>query len=131
MQLKMTEVQAIMVLRELGIDPNDFATVRLARTLKEATRKLAALKASAKRGFKEAALRLHPDHNPGDSEKEELFRLVTTAHKEIQDLKVQAPPSPARRRTRVRAWPSTTIRTTTTTTTIDGAGVRVRVTVRK
>ena len=126
----MTEVQAVQALRELGISPGDFATVRHARDLKEATRKLAALKACAKRGFREAAMRLHPDRNPGDMAKEEMFKLVTEAHRQIQALRVR-PPTVAR--PRARHWPATTVRTSdgATTTTLYRNGVRVRIRVAK
>ena len=128
---RMTEVQAVQALRELGISPGDFATVRHARDLKEATRKLAALKACAKRGFREAAMRLHPDRNPGDMAKEEMFKLVTEAHRQIQALRVRPPvvmSSP-----RPRRWPATTVRTSDgeTTTTLYRNGVRVRIRVAK
>jgi hypothetical protein len=130
MDLKLTEAQAVQVLRELGISPGAFQTVRACRTLKEATRKLAALKATAKRGYRDAAFRLHPDRNPDDPEKEELFKLVTRVHTQIQELKVR-PPAPPRPRV-VMHWPSTTVTTSTssTTTTLGSNGIRVTVRVK-
>lgn len=87
----MTKEQSERVLQLLGLTPDDFARLRAARNMKEGDQLLQTLKTKAKKGYHKAALELHPDRNPGDAAKAEMFRLVCEAHDEIQNLKVRSP----------------------------------------
>jgi len=99
MGLYMTDVQIEQALREIGISSRDFTAVRRSQDLEEASRRLRVLKADAKRGYRQAAIRLHPDRNSGDAAKEELFKIVSEAYRKIQALRIR-PSRPDRRRPR-------------------------------
>ena len=120
MKKQITEEETQTALQELGLSFRAFSLVRHAPTFEEAQQQLDLLKTASKKGYKAAALRLHPDRNPEADTS--LFRLVTEVNKQIQELSVRPPPRPVRRlfysggRGRV--------------VTVDANGIRVRIRTR-
>ena len=100
MKTKLTQDQIDKGLRELGVDPAEFACVQHAPSHQEAVSRLAVFKVQVKKKYREAARRLHPDLNGKDPLKQELFWLCTQVHEQIQELRLQRParatPLPAR-----------------------------------
>jgi hypothetical protein len=63
----------------LGLLPADLRGMRTPEGLK-------ALKQKAKKGYREAAMRLHPDRTGGDAEKTEDFKLVSVLARQIEQM---------------------------------------------
>lgn len=77
-------------MRELGLSPLDFRLVDEAPSYEEKCKRLEDLQKRAKRGFKEAALRLHSDIPENRTEeKGDLFKLVGQAIDDIANLRVR------------------------------------------
>lgn len=91
MKSRLTPDQTDEALRELGVDPAEFAQVQRAPTHQEAVARLSVFKVKVKKKYHEAARRLHPDLNEGDNAKKELFWLCTQVHEQIQELRLQRP----------------------------------------
>lgn len=119
---QITEEQAIRAMRELGISPADFQYIEAAPTYPEKCQRLEALKERVKKGFKKAALRLHPDIPENRTEeKGELFRLVRAAVEDIGRLRVR-PPRPVFRPVTFVTSFSSSSSTSTTATASNGVG---------
>jgi len=86
----MTNEEIKRAMDELGIVPEDFLAVKQAVSFVEAKEVLQVLKDKARRGFKKAALRLHPDVG-GDAQ---LFIQVKEALDHIESLQLRLPPRP-------------------------------------
>lgn len=84
----MTNEEIKQAMEELGLVPEDFLAVKQAMSSVEAREVLGVLKAKARRGFKKAALRLHPDVG-GDAA---LFVQVKEALDNIEALQVRVLP---------------------------------------
>jgi len=97
---RLTEQEAQRALHELGLLPSDFQRIDRASTYALKCQYLDSLKAKAKKGYRAAARRLHPDRAGNDEKQVELLRLVIESYKQIEKLKVR-PPQPAMRRVRV------------------------------
>jgi hypothetical protein len=79
-------------MRELGISPSDFMAIEQAPSYPAKCECLKGLQEKVKKGFKKAALRLHPDIPENRTEeKGELFRIVRQAVEEIEHLRVRPP----------------------------------------
>lgn len=106
-------------MHELGIVPSDFQAIERAPSYQAKCECLEILKEKVRKGFKKAALRLHPDFPENRTEeKGELFRLVSQAVDEIGHLRIR-PPRPV-----FRAVPmvfSTTFSSNTSTATTASA----------
>ena len=90
-----TDQELPEVMEALGLVREDFLCVKEARNLMEAQENLKLLKDKAKKGFRKAAIRLHPDVNGGDEKKTEMFKKVMELSKHIEKLKIQPrPPAP-------------------------------------
>jgi len=116
-----TEAEAILAFRELGVSPVEFHGVKHAPSLVVAQQLLGELQTRAKKGYKAAARRYHPDLHGDDPDKAERLRLVTDAYKQIQELAVRQPPR--RRRVRVGQPAGGNSRTWT----VNANGIRIRV----
>ncbi len=97
---KLTEDEARRALHELGLSPLDFQRIHAAPSYDLKCRHLDGLKRAAKKGYRKAARRFHPDLQGDDEKKAELFRLVTESYRQIEQLKVR-PPRPIARPVRV------------------------------
>lgn len=86
----MTNEEIERAMNELGIMPEDFLAVKHAVSFVEAKEVLQVLKDKTRRGFKKAALRLHPDVG-GDAR---LFIQVKEALDHIEALQLRLPPRP-------------------------------------
>ena len=84
----MTNEEIKQAMEELGLVPEDFLAVKRAGSPVEAREVLGMLQAKARRGFKRAALRLHPDVG-GDAA---LFVQVKGVLDSIEALQVRVPP---------------------------------------
>lgn len=123
MRLNNSELNEAMEI--LGLVPEDFKAVKQARDINEAREVLRLLKDKARRGFRRAALKIHPDHG-GD---EALFKRVNAVLEHIVGLELRPAPRPVPMRRSVmhvvfRGAPfaSTTASTTSTTTAGWGPG---------
>ncbi len=87
----MTDLDLDRAVRLLGLTPADLRSLRTPEGL-------AGLKTRAKRAWKAAALRLHPDRTGGDEARTEDFKLVTGFLEELGRLEVPATPLRKRRR---------------------------------
>lgn len=76
----MTDTDIIRATGLLGLRPADFLAMR------ESGESLGRLKAKAKRGYRAAAMRLHPDRTGGDVAKAEDFKLVSAFMQEVEAL---------------------------------------------
>jgi len=90
--VRLTDAEIREAMDVLGLVPQDFLTVKQARTPEEAKEVLRVLKDKARRGFKKAALKLHPDHG-GD---QTLFVRVKSVVEHIESLQVRPRPVPRR-----------------------------------
>lgn len=90
-------------LTELGLDVAKFLDLFNTAKMSLIEDKLASMQDQAKRGYREAAFKWHPDKNNGDDTK---FKLISTAYKTIMGMK-------ARKKPKVKK-PSTTRRGTLT-----------------
>ena len=88
---QLTTEQTNQGLRELGVDPAEFARVQQAPTYQEAMVRLTAFKLDVKKRYRNTAFRLHPDRNEGDKVQQDLFMLCTQVNEQIQALKLHAP----------------------------------------
>jgi hypothetical protein len=86
----MTNEEIERAMDELGIVPEDFLAVKRAVSFVEAKEVLQVLQDKARRGFKKAALRLHPDVG-GDAQ---AFIRVKEALDHIEALQLRLPPRP-------------------------------------
>jgi hypothetical protein len=84
----MTNEEIKQAMEELGLVPEDFLAVKQATSFFEAKEVLGVLKAKARRGFRKAALRLHPDVG-GDAA---LFIRVKEVLDNVEALQVRMPP---------------------------------------
>jgi hypothetical protein len=91
-RLNNTELGEVMAI--LGLVPQDFMVVKQAKDLNEAREVLKLVKEKARKGFKKAALRLHPDHNGGDEQKTALFIRTKAVLDHLDKLEVRPPPPP-------------------------------------
>lgn len=87
----MTDTDLLRAVSLLGLHAEDL------RAFREGPEALACLKAKAKRGYKAAAMRLHPDRTGGDAEKAEDFKLVSQFVRELEQA-VPVKPKPKKRR---------------------------------
>lgn len=107
-------------MRELGLAPSDFQIIESAPTYPDKCRLLEELKEKVRKGFKRAALRLHPDIPENRTEeKSELFRIVRQAVDEVGNLAIR-PPRPVFRPIIFTTTFSSSASTSTTAT--NGAG---------
>ena len=95
--VSLTDVELSEVMGILGIVPEDFLAVKRARTHEEAQEVLRVLKVKAHRGFRKAALKLHPDHNDGDEAKTRLFIRAKEIVDYIEKTRLRPPPRVVRR----------------------------------
>jgi hypothetical protein len=77
---------------ELGIAASELSSVRVPGSLSDMRARLKDLQVRVKKGFKEAALRLHPDVNPDNPEAEDLFKLVSEVVRQIAALRIKERP---------------------------------------
>ena len=87
----MTDSDLLRAVSLLGLRAEDLQAFR------EGPEALSHLKAKAKRGYKAAAMRLHPDRTGGDAEKAEDFKLVSQFVRELEQA-VPVKPKPKKRR---------------------------------
>ncbi len=78
-----------------------FEQVRRAQSPAEAERLLSEMKTLAKRNYRKASRKLHPDLTGNDPKKSELFRVLTEVMDEVGKLKIHSPP-PRPRPTTIR-----------------------------
>ena len=90
----LTDSELDEVMCVLGLDARDFMAVRGAGSIEEAVGVLRVLKDKARRGFRKAALHLHPDHNGGDAEKTALFIRAKSVVDHIEGMRVRERPRP-------------------------------------
>ena len=74
----------------LGIVPADFRNIQQAKSLEVAESYLDTLKMKAKKGFREAARKIHPDV-AGDAADVEQFHRLTAGMRYIEALTVTPP----------------------------------------
>lgn len=122
----MTDAQLRRALALLGIPVSELVEVRAAPSQEEAEKKLVAFKKRLKKAYHKAALELHPDHNPGDKEKEETFRFLTEIYDHLQKLRValRRPIVP------IRIIHFGSSNTGPTVTTVSNGSYRIRIKVR-
>lgn len=98
----LTDDQLKWCLDQLGLTTEKFEQVRRARSVPEAEQLLLRLKAQAKRCYRQATRKLHPDLTGNDPKKTELFRILTEVMEKVDNLKIQPQPRPVRLRWAVR-----------------------------
>ena len=110
-------------MRELGISPQDFTAIERAPSYQAKCECLEILKERVRKGFKKAALRLHPDIPENRTEeKGELFRFVQQAVDEIGLLCIRPPRPRLVMRPIVFTTSFSASNSTTSTSTTGGAG---------
>lgn len=124
--MRLTDKQLQAALVELDIALDEFRVLHTPASVQEMKERLEAFQEKAKKAYRKAALRLHPDRNPDNPEAEEMFKLVAEAFHQIQNLRVQARPKP-----RPAVWVHTvTYGTGTSTTSSWGSGGTVRINIK-
>jgi len=73
-------------LRLLGLSPKDILEIRRGATYVSRKKALVELRSKAKRAYKQAALKLHPDVNGGDEAKTADFRLLNQFIEELDHM---------------------------------------------
>jgi hypothetical protein len=76
------------LLLQMGFCPEDFNSIRRARTYEEATQKLNTLKARFKAALRKKIPDLHPDRTSGDPKKTAQLRLLLDFSKELEATQV-------------------------------------------
>jgi hypothetical protein len=76
------------LLMQMGFHPEDFNSIRRARTREEATQKLRTLRERFKVAFRKKILELHPDRTNGDPKNTTQFRLLLEFAKELENTQV-------------------------------------------
>jgi len=76
------------LLMQMGFCPEDFDSIRRARTREEATQKLESLKARFKKELRKKIPDLHPDRTRGDPKKTIQFRLLLDFARELEDTQI-------------------------------------------
>lgn len=87
----MTDLDLARATRLLGLSPADLQGIRTGDGL-------AALKGKAKKGYRAAAMRLHPDRTGGDAAKAEDFKLVSAFMDALGRMEPPKPVRPPRRK---------------------------------
>lgn len=87
----MTDSDLLRAVCLLGLRTEDLQAFR------QGSEALAHLKTKAKRRYKAAAMRLHPDRTGGDAEKAEDFKLVSRFMRELEQA-APVKPKPQKRR---------------------------------
>lgn len=90
--MKLTDSQMLIAFDELGLDASELSAVQVPGSLSDMRARLEDLQSRVKKGFKEAALRLHPDVNPENPEAEDLFKLVSEVVRQIMALRIKERP---------------------------------------
>ena len=86
--MRLTDEQLLWCVEELGISPEDFLRVRQAASDEAARQALDDLHRKAKKGFRAASRRLHPDLHGDDPEKAAQLQLLSVAYEEILNTDV-------------------------------------------
>ena len=76
------------LLLQLGFSAEDFNRIRLARTWKEASKELEALKIRFKSEFRKKIPSLHPDRTNGDSVKSQQLQVLLEFARELERTKI-------------------------------------------
>jgi len=76
------------LLLQMGFCPEDFNSIRRARTREEATQKLEALKARFKVALRKKIPELHPDRTGEDPNKTTQFRLLLDFARELEGTQI-------------------------------------------
>jgi len=87
--MRLSDAQMLAAFDELGIDASELHAISIPGSLSDMQARLGVLQSRVKKGFKEAALRLHPDVNPDNKEAEDLFKLVSEVVRQILALRVK------------------------------------------
>ena len=83
--------------RHLGVTLVELKRISALPDRGEAKRVFAALKASAKKKFRELAFEWHPDRTEGDKDKERLFQALAPAYEHLEALELRDRPVLPRR----------------------------------
>ena len=89
--MRLSDAQMLAAFDELGISASELHNIRTPGSLSDMQGRLEDLQIRVKRGFKAAALRLHPDVN-SDEGAESLFKLVSEVVRQIMALRVKERP---------------------------------------
>lgn len=103
-----------------GMGPAEFNNLRSSRSAQEAQQRFAKMQEGVPKLFKELALTMHPDCNPGDPDATEKFAALSAVKDVLMDLKLQINqprPQPVRRVIIIRQSPGFVMNTWTSTTT--------------
>jgi hypothetical protein len=92
--MRLSDADMLRAFDELGVEPSELISIRAPGSLASMQVRLKEFQSRVKRGFKEAALRLHPDVTPNNPEALELFKLVSEVVRQLMALRVQERPKP-------------------------------------
>ena len=123
MQLRFRTPTQERLAGQLGFSAEALVRCANAPTLEEGRGRLDQLRSSVKATYKQLALELHPDHNPGDAAKEEEFKLLSTTYSDVAKAleTMEIRPRPVRPVVQIRVIQCHGVNATNTQVTTDGS----------
>lgn len=98
--MRLSDEEWITALLEMGLDLEEFYGLFESCGIEELKERVLSFQEKAKKGYRSAALELHPDRNNGDSESEAKFKLVSNAYRAITAMTVKKKKKAPKRKTK-------------------------------